>query len=213
MYAEDRLIPISALQHWIFCPRQCGLIHLERLWEENRLTAQGRLLHEKAHQAGGESRGQVRIERGLALRSLSLGLTGVADVVEFHRQARGWLAYPVEYKRGRPKEHDADRIQLTAQAICLEEMLSCHIPSGALFYGASRRREEVELSPQLRQAVQRAALEVHAMLDSGITPPPRSGPHCQNCSLRAQCLPELVEKNRSAANFLRRQVQRALEEP
>jgi CRISPR-associated exonuclease Cas4 len=213
MYAEDRLIPISALQHWVFCPRQCGLIHLEGQWEENRLTAQGRLLHEKAHEGGSESRGQVRIERGLALRSLSLGLVGVADVVEFHRRERGRLPFPVEYKRGRPKEHDADRLQLTAQAICLEEMLGCSVPRGALFYGTIKRREEVEFTSDLRQQVARHAAQVHAMLEAGITPAPRAGPHCRNCSLAGRCLPEQSAVGGGASRFLRRQIQRALEEP
>lgn len=212
MYSEDRLIPISALQHWVFCPRQCGLIHLEGLWVENRLTAQGRLLHEKAHQGGSESRGQVRIERGLALRSLSLGLAGVADVVEFHRRDDKWHPFPVEYKRGRPKEHDADRLQLAAQALCLEEMLGRPVPGGALFYGATQRRQEVEFTPELRGEVARVAAQVHAMLESGVTPAPRAGPHCANCSLAEHCLPRQSSDPRSATAYLRHALRLALED-
>lgn len=166
MFAEADLIPISALQHWAFCPRQCGLIHLEGLWAENRLTAEGKVLHDQAHNGAGESRGRLRIERGLALRSLSLGLTGKADVVEFHREAWGWQPFPVEYKRGRPKSHDADRLQLCAQAVCLEEMLQVAVPHGALFYGATRRRQEVDFDERLRGSW------------------PRPWPRCEPCSSR-----------------------------
>lgn len=213
MHPESELIPISALQHWVFCPRQCGLIHLEGLWSENRLTAEGRQLHQKAHETGGERRGQVRVERGLALRSLSLGLTGVADVVEFHEQPQGWRPFPVEYKRGRPKSHDADRLQLCAQAMCLEEMLGEEVPAGALFYGASRRRQEVAFGPELRGRVREAAGAVREMLASGSTPPPRAGPYCKSCSLAGQCLPERAGAGSSASRYLRRQIAAALEEP
>ncbi len=212
MYTEDELVPLSALQHWVFCPRQCGLIHLEGQWGENRFTAQGRLLHEKAHQAGAERQGQVRIERGLALRSLSLGLTGKADVVEFHPFEGGWRPFPVEYKRGRPKSHDADRVQVCAQAMCLEEMLEVEIPTGALFYGDSRRREEVVFEPDLRSLVIRTAGEVHDMLDSGLTPPPRAGPLCKSCSMRPSCLPDRTKSPQASSRYLTRELRRAQED-
>ncbi|KMY68408.1 CRISPR-associated protein Cas4 [Desulfocarbo indianensis] len=212
MHDEADLIPISALQHWVFCPRQCGLIHLEGSWEENPLTAQGRLLHEKAHEAGVEQRGPVRVERGLALRSLALGLTGKADVVEFHPEGAGWRPYPVEYKRGRPKDHDADRLQLCAQAMCLEEMLNTPVPAGALFYGANRRREEVVFSGGLREAVERAAREVRDMLASGRLPRPSPGPYCRSCSLVELCLPRQTGAGDSASGYLRRQMKSAREE-
>lgn len=212
MYTEAELIPLSALQHWVFCPRQCGLIHLEIQWGENTFTAQGRLIHDKAHQPGTERQGRVRIERGLALRSLSLGLTGKADVVEFHPCGDGWRPFPVEYKRGRPKSHDADRVQVCAQAMCLEEMLDLTIPRGALFYGASRRREDVVFKPELRTLVTRTAQEVHSMLNSGLTPPPRAGPHCQSCSMRPMCLPDRIKSPQASSRYLTRQLRRAREE-
>ena len=130
MFTEDNLLPISALQHLLFCERQCALIHLERAWQENRLTAEGRIMHERVHEGGDETRRDVRIVRGLRLRSLALGLVGIADVVEFHRAADGvavpesagtWRPFPVEYKRGRPKSEPWDAVQLCAQALCLEE--------------------------------------------------------------------------------------------
>jgi len=125
-YLEDDLIQLSALQHYAFCPRQCALIHVEQVWSENLLTAEGRIMHEHVHEEGDESRGDIRIERGVSLRSLQLGLIGKADVIEYHRQPDGsWQAFPVEYKRGKPKPDDSDKIQLCAQAICLEENAQC----------------------------------------------------------------------------------------
>jgi CRISPR-associated exonuclease Cas4 len=213
MFPESDLIPISALQHWAFCPRQCGLIHLERVWEENLLTAQGRLLHEKTHSGGRENRGGLRIERGLPLSSRSLGIVGVADVVEFHRHAGDWSPFPVEYKRGRPKAGDADRIQLCAQAACLEEMLQVEVPAGALFYGAKRRRTDVRFDKGLRAAMANTVQEVRAMIDSGRTPPAAPAPHCRSCSLLGFCLPKQSASVDSAAKYLKQQTALALEEP
>ncbi|MDT8267268.1 CRISPR-associated protein Cas4, partial [Roseomonas sp. DSM 102946] len=136
--AEDGLIPLSALQHQIFCPRQCALIHVEQLWAEDGATAEGRLLHERVDAGKGETRPGLRVARGIALRSLALGVVGKADTVEF--RGRPPQPYPVEYKRGRPKAHRADEVQLCAQAVCLEEMSGTTIPEGALFYGQTRRR-------------------------------------------------------------------------
>ena len=169
-------------------------------------------MHEKAHEAGTEQRGQVRIERGLALRSIALGLVGKADVVEFHQMEKGWQPYPVEYKRGKTKSHDADRLQLCAQAICLEEMLDVRVSSGALFYGANRRREEVIFSDQLRDGVVTALNEVRGMLESGKTPPPKPGPYCRNCSLLDWCLPKQTSSSRSARSYLDKQIKAAKEE-
>ena len=141
LFAEDDLIMVSALQHYLFCPRQCALIHLEQQWLENRLTAEGRILHERVHTSGRESRRTLRVEYDVPIRSLRFGLVGFADVVEFHRQEDGsWQPLPVEYTRGRPKRDDSDRVQLCAQALCLEEMLGCTVPQGALYYGEKRRR-------------------------------------------------------------------------
>ena len=125
MYSIDDLLPLSALQHIVFCERQCALIYTEQAWTENRLTVEGKIMHERVHDESRESRGDVRIDYGVSLRSLRLGLIGKADVVEFHRQPDGsWRPFPVEYKRGKPKADDCDKVQLCAQAICLEEMLS-----------------------------------------------------------------------------------------
>src|SRR5690606_16422424 len=139
MYAEKDFLPISALQHLLFCERQCALIHIEGLWAENRLTVEGQHLHEKAHAGRGETRPGVRIARGLAIRSERLGIAGYADIVEFHADEQSGLAkpFPVEYKRGRPKRHDADLVQLCAQAMCLEETLNTSVTAGALFYGST----------------------------------------------------------------------------
>jgi CRISPR-associated exonuclease Cas4 len=166
MFFENELLPLSAIQHFLFCERQCALIHIEQQWEENRFTVEGRLLHERVDDKGHESRGDVRIARGLAIRSLRLGLAGVADVVEFHRMdeperatdtlvklpdtAGWWKAFPIEYKRGKPKPGPCDEAQLCAQAICLEEMLGIRITEGALFYHSIRRRKDVSFDGALR---------------------------------------------------------------
>ena len=137
MYTEDDLLPLSGLQHLLFCERQCALIHIEQAWAENRFTAEGRIMHERVHKEDRESRGDIRVEYSMPLRSLRLGLIAKADVVEFHRN-RGlsdgkWIPFPVEYKRGKPKKDNADKVQLCAQALCLEEMLDVEVTSGALF--------------------------------------------------------------------------------
>ena len=201
MRQESEFIPISALQQYLYCPRRCALIHLEQIWKENVYTAEGRLLHEKADSGKAETRGEVKTVTGLLLRSQALGLTGKADVVEFHLQDGVWRPYPVEYKRGRPKEHDADRIQLCAQALCLEEMLSVPVPEGALFYGQTRRRQVVVLDEPLRDATRVAAQEVPALLSQGATPPPVADERCDACSLVEECLPS-VGKGLSALRYL-----------
>jgi CRISPR-associated exonuclease Cas4 len=196
---------ISALQHYAFCPRQCALIHVEQAWAENRLTAEGRIMHEHVHEEGDESRGDVRIERGVSLRSLRLGLIGKADIVEYHRQDDGtWQAFPVEYKRGKPKPDHSDKIQLCAQALCLEEMLSASIPTGALFYGKTRRRLDVDFDEALRQETEAAAIKTHELIDAGITPAPVYSKRCESCSLVAECMPKTIQKNRSVKSYLKR---------
>ncbi len=223
MFDEDDLLPISALQHLAFCPRQCALIYLEGVWEENVLTVQGRKLHDKAHEPQTEVRGNVRTARGLRLRSLRLGLAGQADVVEFHGvddpagvELEGvpgrWMPYPVEYKRGRPKPDRCDEIQLCAQALCLEEMLGAKIPTGALFYGEPRRRQEVPLDGELRRETEALAAELHALINSGRTPPPRRGRHCKSCSLVDTCAPDLRRAGRSASAFMEASLAHLLEE-
>ena len=190
---ENELIPISALQHFSFCPRQCALIHIERVWQENMLTAEGRAMHEKTHSGETETRGNVRISRGLALRSLELGVTGVSDVVEFHRQKNNTtVPFPVEYKHGKPKEGNCDRVQLCAQAMCLESMLKKDVPEGALFYGRSRRREAVTFTDDLRAETKELCRKVHQLVSSCKTPPPVYSSRCRSCSLYDICMPKKV---------------------
>ena len=186
--AEDELVPISALQHMLYCPRQCALIHVERQWAENRFTAEGRIMHRRADEGRGERRGSVRIERGVALRSLVLGVFGVADVVEIRAGAG---PYPIEYKRGRPKAHRADEVQLCAQALCLEEMLGVPVPEGALFYGGNRRRTTVGFDSDLRALTERIASDTLELVGSKHTPPPEySARKCDACSLKEVCQPQ-----------------------
>ena len=201
-YAEADFIPLSALQHYLYCPRQCALIHLEQIWTENTSTAEGRLLHEKADSGKAETRGDVKTVTGLLLRSTALGLSGKADVVEFHRKDGKWLPYPVEYKRGRPKKHDADRVQLCAQAMCLEEMLGLPVSEGALFYGKTRRRQTVAFTADLRDEVRNTTLNVHELLRRGATPPPVVDERCAACSLSEDCLPKTIGKRQSASHYL-----------
>jgi len=202
-YTEDDLIALSALQHLAFCERQCALIHIEQMWDENRLTAEGKIMHEHVHEAGEESRGDVRIERGVPLRSLRLGLIGKADVVEFHRlEAEKWQPYPVEHKRGKPKPEDCDKVQLCAQAMCLEEMLGAEVPSGAIFYGRTRHRLDVEFDAHLREETERVAKQAHDLITSGRTPKPVYTKKCKSCSLISHCLPEVFQKERSVKRYL-----------
>jgi CRISPR-associated exonuclease Cas4 len=217
MFAEDELLPISALAHLLYCERRCALIHLEQLWRENRYTAQGRQLHRRVHEGGREKVGEVQRVRSLPLRSLELGLTGVADVVEFSpaqpdapRPATHvpglpgrWQVRPVEYKRGRPKKNACDEVQLCAQAICLEEMLACRIHEGSLFYGRVRRRHVVALGETLRSQTRRAAEELHALIRAARTPPPRHSAKCERCSLRDDCFPKRLGGPR-ASEYVRR---------
>jgi len=205
MYGPEDLIQLSALQHMAFCERQCALIHVEQTWQESGRTAEGRIMHERVHDEGGESRGNVRIERGVSLRSLRLGLIGKADVVEFHRQADGtWRPFPVEYKRGKPKANDCDKVQLCAQAICLEEMLSVDIPAGAFFYGQTRRRLDVAFDEALRRETEETARRAHELITSGRTPPPVYEKRCESCSLMTDCLPRTIQKRRSVKSYLSR---------
>lgn len=204
MYAEDDLLPISALQHLMFCERQCALIHVEQAWEENRLTAEGRALHERVDAGGAESRGDVRIAFGVRLRSLRLGLIGRADVVEFHKTEKFWMPFPVEYKRGKPKIDSCDKVQLCAQAICLEEMLNMAIPEGALFYGAARRREDVSFDQSLRNLTESTSEKLHCLVNRGITPPAVYEKKCESCSLFSICLPKTAGRHKSASEYLSR---------
>lgn len=205
MYTEDELIQLSALQHLVFCERQCALIHIEQLWSENLFTAEGRIMHDKVDTANRESRGNIRIEYGVPMRSLRLGLIGKADVVEYHRMDDGtWLPFPVEYKRGKPKMDDCDKVQLCAQAICLEEMLNVEIKKGALYYGRTRRREDVVFDEKLRLETEDAAKKVHALIESGMTPKADYSKKCKKCSLYEQCMPKISSK---VSNYLMKAVE------
>jgi CRISPR-associated exonuclease Cas4 len=205
MFAEDDLLPLSALQHLLFCERQCALIHIEQVWTENLFTAEGRIMHEQVDSGKHQSRKDVRIETALALRSLRLGLSGKADVVEFHRDDQGsWRPYPVEYKRGKPKAANWDQVQLSAQALCLEEMLHCRVSEGALFYGQNRRRQLVCFDEKLRQETEEAAVRLHQLVRSGVTPPARYEKKCESCSLMQLCLPKIAGQGKCVSRYLAR---------
>ena len=221
MHPESDLLPLSGLQHLLFCERQWGLIHIEQAWEENRYTAEGRQLHERVHEAETEVRPGVRIVRGLRLRSLRLGLSGQADVVEFHRAedgtapahaavlpgARGrWTPFPVEYKRGKPKPNRCDEVQLCAQALCLEEMLDVAVPAGALFYGKTRRRKDVPFDHELRGITESLAARMHELYRAGRTPSAVYDKRCDNCSLLGLCLPRSAACGKSARRYLARTI-------
>ncbi len=215
MYPEDDLLPLSALQHLLFCERQCALIHVERLWIENRYTAEGRIMHERVHTADREARGKIRTEFGVPLRSLHLGVAGQADVVEFHKiegpraGSALWQPFPVEYKRGKAKRDNCDRVQLCAQAMCLEEMLGLEIPGGALFYGKTRRRQAVAFEASLRAETAETARRLHLMVAAGRTPKPVYGARCESCSFLGLCLPRTVGGRKSALDYLQKIVKGA----
>ncbi|MBF0555680.1 MAG: CRISPR-associated protein Cas4 [Nitrospirae bacterium] len=204
---EREPIPISAINQYAYCPRRCALIHIEQAWSENLFTAEGRIMHEKADSGNCESRGDVRIEYGLPMRLLRLGLTGKADVVEFHRSSEGtWQPFPVEYKLGKPKLDNCDKVQLCAQALCLEEMLGVEIIRGALFYGRTRHREDVVFDLKLRSETEEIAQKVHELIESGITPKPEYSKKCKNCSLVELCMPKVSGKKSSAEDYLSKAV-------
>lgn len=199
MFSEDDLLPISALQHLLYCERQCALIHIERAWEENLFTAEGRILHEKVDSGQDCVRAGRRIARSLPLRSLRLGLSGIADVVEFGPDKSD--VYPIEYKRGRSKVANWDRIQLCAQAMALEEMLGVSITEGALFYGKTRRREAVTFDATLRVETIGASERLHHLVAAGKTPAAHYEAKCDACSLIGLCMPE-IPKNKSVSKYL-----------
>ncbi len=203
---EDSLIAISALQHYLFCPRQCALIHVEQLWAEDGATAAGRLLHGKVDAGWPEKRPGVRIARGVALRSLHLGVVGKADVVEMRLDGKTERPYPVEYKRGKPKAHRADEVQLCAQALCLEEMFGQPVPEGALFYGMTRRRLIVAMDAELRQLTRNTAEAARAMIAANTTPLPEAKPACKQCSLLDLCCPKQLEKAPHVDRWLTKQI-------
>ncbi len=182
-------IPLSALQHWVYCPRQCGLIHLEQQFEDNVHTARGQAVHHLVDTPGYEVKRGVRVERALPLWSDRFGLIGKADLVEFHPDGR---IYPVEFKHGRKRGRIHDDIQLAAQAMCLEDMLGRSVPQGAIYHASSHRRREVDITEDLRALVNETADAIRAMLASGILPPPVNDARCRECSLREICQPEML---------------------
>lgn len=198
MYLEDDFIQLSALQHFLYCERRCALVHIERVWQENRFTLEGEFFHEKADEQRLRTQGaDIRIEYGLLIRSVSLGLSGKADVVELHRNPGGrWIPYPVEYKRGKPKENRCDEVQLCAQALCLEEMVDVKIPEGSLYYGKTRHRHEVEFDDELRKLTIETVERLHEFLETAHTPAPiYEKDKCTNCSLLELCMPRAMRKN------------------
>lgn len=213
-HTEADLLPLSGVAHMAFCERRWALVHLEQQWQDNRFTAEGNHLHEKAHSTKIESRPGALIRRTLPLRSFRLGLSGQADIVEFHPSTdpsaialaghRGsWQPFPVEYKRSRDKAGSiAFRLQLCAQAMCLEEMLGASIPSGAVYDAGTRRRQPVEFSEPVRREVKRLAARMHDLHRMTHTPPARLMPACRNCSLKERCLPELLATTPSVARYL-----------
>lgn len=194
---QDNTIAISALQHLAFCPRQFALIHVEQAWDENYFTAHGRVLHDRVDAAEPEQRGNVRFERAVSVYSQALGLTGKLDLLEIEgRVAKKY--FPVEYKRGKPKVEDWDRIQLCAQALCLEEMRGVEIIEGAMWYWQERKRECVVMGATLRETTMRAIAQAREILESGITPPPTTHKsRCKACSLIEICMPDALRKDHS----------------
>lgn len=211
VYNEEDYLLLSGIQHFVFCRRQWALIHIEQQWDENVRTIEGHHLHERADQPLiREKRGDKLIVRALPIHSARLGVTGVCDVVEFIKDPSGielrgeegfFLPFPVEYKRGKPKKDHSDLLQLTAQAMCLEEMLMCEIDKGYLFYNEIKRRVEIPITAEYRQEVERYFGEMHQYFQRNYTPKVKTGPHCRNCSLQHICLPELMQK-RSVASYI-----------
>jgi CRISPR-associated exonuclease Cas4 len=203
---DDDLIPLSALQHHLFCPRQCALIHVEQAWAENRFTAEGRVLHEATSEIGSEKRRGVRVVTAMPLASRRLGVSGIADLVELHRTQEGaWRPFPVEYKRGKPKAHRADEVQLCAQAMALEEMFACELSEGALFYGETRRRVAVMLDEELRMLTIEIASACRAMIAAGETPAAKYAKRkCGSCSLADICQPKRMSRPSPASEWLAR---------
>ncbi len=204
----DDALPLSGLQHLAFCPRQWALIHLEQAWVENRLTAEGRLLHERADMPGQSRRANLRTVRGMLLHSLRLRLTGRADLVEFRPEP-----FPVEYKRGKRKPTDCDLVQLCAQALCLEEMLGVPVPAGAIFYGTPRRRIDCEFTAGLCDRTEQLAATMHRLYAAHETPPALPAKHCVRCSLVDVCLPHSTARVQVAQRWQAAQLRFLQEDP
>lgn len=218
-FNEEDYLQLSGLQHFAFCRRQWALIHIEMLWRENLRTTEGQLLHEKAHDdSAREVRGDKLTVRGMHVHSAELGVAGQCDVLEFYKDENGvsltgydgrWRPYPVEYKHGQPKKNAADRLQLCAQAMCLEEMLCCDITEGALYYGQTHRREIVPFTSELREEVRTSLKEMHQLYQKGYTPKVRPTKSCNACSLKELCLPKLM-RARSVQDYMNTAMEESL---
>ncbi len=210
-YEEEDFLLLSGIQHFAFCRRQWALIHIEQQWEENIRTFEGKILHEKAHNPSAhEKRGDRIIVHAMKISSRNLGVVGECDVVEFHKDSQGieingyegkYIVKPVEYKRGKPKQNEADELQLMAQAICLEEMLETQIEKGYLYYGETRHRKEIQFTPELRENVQKAFFEMHEYFNKRYTPKVKTSNSCKLCSLQNVCFPQL-NKNVSVKEYI-----------
>lgn len=215
-YSTEELLPLSGIQHFLFCRRQWALIHIERQWEDNVPTVEGKLMHEQADDPFfTEVRQGVITSRSMPVASYQLGLNGVCDVVQFLPAEMGirlpgrsgyYQVMPVEYKHGKEKEDPCDEAQLCAQAICLEEMLSCPIEKGCLFYGKTRRRVEIIFSAELRSLVIRTSKEMHAYFSRGYTPQVKPSKACKSCSLENLCIPGLQARAISASKYIQMQI-------
>ncbi len=224
-YNEADFISLSALQHYTFCPRRCALVHIEQQWSDNTFTAEGNILHERVDSAQGETRGNLIIARSVRLHSFKLGLAGISDVVEFHHakpdtpaeqvislpnKPNYWQPFPVEYKRGETKDKLEYKIQLCAQAICLEEMLNVTITKGALFYGISKRRSEILFDIELRNKTLKSAFDIHSLINKGETPKAIYQKKCDKCSLFDICNPKITGINKKVRQFIQKSIK---EEP
>jgi CRISPR-associated exonuclease Cas4 len=195
MYSEENLLQLSGLQHIIYCPRQCALIHVEQQWDDNYFTARGILMHDKVHCEKMERKKGVIIERSIYLKSYELGLVGKSDVVEFHKTKEGtFMPFPIEYKSGKAKKDDSDRVQLCAQAMCLEEMMNVKISQGAFFYGKTKNRLIVDFDDSLRSKTISTSRHYHELIESGETPKAEYNRKCDNCSIKEICLPKTFNK-------------------
>ncbi|MEA5091707.1 hypothetical protein SDC9_24343 [bioreactor metagenome] len=215
-YDEDDFLLLSGIQHFVFCKRQWALIHIEQQWYENVRTIEGEILHEKTHdETVKEKRGEIIISRGMKVFSRKMGVTGTCDVVELHENTKGVTIFgregtykpvPIEYKRGKPKENESDILQLSAQAMCLEEMLLCEIPEGFLYYGEIKRRIKIEINNELRHKVQKIFSEMHDLYGKKYTPKVKVSKSCKACSMVEVCIPKLC-KNPSALYYIKRNIE------
>ncbi len=206
MYSEEQFLSISAMQHYMYCKRRFALVHIEQIWQDNLYTAEGIDLHQRVDSSKRECRGNLLIARTVKLHSYRLGLSGISDVIEFYKEDNGvplpcreglWRPFLIEYKRGENKNKIEYHVQLCAQAICLEEMLGANIENGAIFYGISRRRTNVEFDDKLRKCTELTAKKLHELFDAGVTPKAKYEKKCKSCSMLSQCMPSItgIKKN------------------